>query len=58
MPLTQSKTRYVTSAPSSAIRVKRATVASISSQPKASTAQALKGYHYLKSRSSRSQSSN
>ena len=39
-------------------RVKRATVASISSQPRATTAQALKGYAYLKSHSSRSRSSN
>ena len=39
-------------------RVKRATIASVSNQPRATTAQALKGYAYLKSHSSRSRSSN
>ena len=39
-------------------KVRRASVASISRQPKASTEQALKGYAYLKSRSSRSRSPN
>lgn len=58
MPPILSKTPSATLAPSSDLRVRKATGASISSQPKVSTAQALKGYHYLKSRSSRSQSSN
>lgn len=38
------------------LRVKRATVASVSSQLRATTAQALKGYAYLKSHSSRNRS--
>ena len=37
-------------------RVKRATVASVSSQPRATTAEALNGYAYLKSHSSRNRS--
>lgn len=39
-------------------KIRRASVASISRQPRASTEQALKGYAYLKSRSSRSRSPN
>ena len=53
MTRTPSKILYPLSVPSPGLRVKKATVASISSQPKASTVQALKGYHYLKSHSSR-----
>ncbi len=53
MSPTQSKPLYSITVPSPKLQVKKATVASILSQPKSSTAQALKGYDYLKSHSSR-----
>ena len=54
MPATQLKTLLSPSANSSAIKVKKATIASVSNQPKVSTEQALRGYNYLKVHSSRS----
>ena len=56
MPATPSNPPSIVSGPVSQVQVRRASIASVSSQPKASTAQALKGYAYLKSRSSRSRS--
>jgi len=53
MPPTALPTPYALFVPSPVLPVKKATAASISKQPKASTAQALKGYQYLKSHSSR-----
>jgi hypothetical protein len=53
MPSDLSKTPTRTQAAASQLQVRKATVASISSQPKVSTAQALRGYEYLRSRSSR-----
>ncbi len=53
MPSTLSKHLYAITVPSPKLPVKKATAASILSRPKASTAQALKGYDYLKSHSSR-----
>ena len=53
MPPTQSKPLCALSVPSPRIQVKKATLDSILSRPKVSTAQALRGYDYLKSHSSR-----
>ena len=53
MPPTQLPKLYALFVPSPVLPVKKATAASISKLPKASTEQALKGYHYLKSHSSR-----
>lgn len=58
MPTTPSKPLSTLSVPSPRMTVRRATRASISSRPKVSTAQALKGYDYLRSHSSRKVSAN
>lgn len=58
MPLTLSKPLYAITVPKPKYPVKKATAALILSRPKVSTAQALKGYDYLKSHSSRKISGN
>jgi hypothetical protein len=58
MPLTLSKPLYAITVPKPKYPVKKATAASISSRPRVSTAQALKGYDYLKSHSFRKISGN
>ncbi len=57
MPSTRSKPSSPTTAPVLVPAVRKATAASVLNQPKASTAEALKGFHYLRSQSSRSRSS-
>jgi len=58
MPFTRSKLLYniIVTPPKSP--AKRATAAAILSRPRLSTEQALKGYDYLRSRSSRGGSGN
>lgn len=56
MPFTQSKPLFNITAPSPKFVVRKATVGSILSRPKLTTEQALKGYDYLKSHSSRNKS--
>ena len=58
MPLTQSKPLYAITVPKPTRSVKKATVASILKRQAVSTAQALRGYDYLKSHSSRKISAN
>lgn len=58
MPLTPSKPLYAITVPKPAHPVKKATAASILRRPAVSTEQALKGYDYLKSHSSRNASRN
>ena len=53
MPPTPVKTPALPVPEPPAPRVRKASVASVLNQPKASTAQALKGFHYLRSNSSR-----
>lgn len=56
MPSTPSKPLFSLSVPRQTAHVSKATVNSVLSRPRPSTAQALKGYDYLKSHSSRSSS--
>jgi hypothetical protein len=56
MPSTLSKPLFSLSVPQPTAPVRKATVNSVLSRPKAATAQALRGYDYLKSRSSRNSS--
>jgi hypothetical protein len=56
MPFTPSKPLYNITVPQPKAPVRRATTQSVSSRPKVTSAQALKGYAYLKSHSSRSSS--
>jgi hypothetical protein len=56
MHFTPSKPLFNISVPKPKALAKKATVASVSKRPKLNTEQALKGYDYLKSRSSRSNS--
>ena len=56
MHSTPLKPLFAITVPQPKALVKRATVASVSQRQKVTTAQALKGYDYLKSRSSRSNS--
>jgi hypothetical protein len=56
MPSTQSKPLFNITVPKPKSPAKKATAAAVSSRPKLTTEQALKGYDYLKSRSSRSSS--
>jgi hypothetical protein len=56
MPFTPSKPLYNITVPQPKTSVRRATPQTVSSRPKVTTAQALKGYAYLKSHSSRSNS--
>ena len=56
MPYTPSKPLFNISVPQPTSLATKATANSISNRPKLTTAQALKGYDYLKSRSSRSKS--
>lgn len=58
MPFTPSKPLYDITVPTPKTPARKATAASILSRPKVTTEQALKGYDYLKSRSSRSSSGN
>jgi hypothetical protein len=53
---TPSKPLFNISVPKPIHPAKKATVASVSKRPKLNTEEALKGYDYLKSRSSRSSS--
>lgn len=57
MHSTPSKPLFNITVPQPKSPAKKATVAAISSRPKLTTEEALKGYDYLKSRSSRSKSS-
>jgi hypothetical protein len=57
MPSTPSKPLYNITVPTPKNPARKATVAAVSKRPKLTTEQALKGYDYLKSRSSRSSSS-
>jgi hypothetical protein len=54
MPFTQSKPLFNITVPMPKSPAKKATAAVVSKRPKLTTEQALKGYDYLKSRSSRS----
>ncbi len=56
MHSTPSKPLFDISVPKPNSLVKKASVASVSSRPKVTTEQALKGYDYLKSQSSRTAS--
>ncbi|MEI6604468.1 MAG: hypothetical protein WCP35_04105 [Verrucomicrobiota bacterium] len=56
MHSTPSKPLFTITVPQPKALVKRATVTSVSQRQKVTTAQALKGYAYLKSHSSRSNS--
>lgn len=56
MHFTLSKPLFNITVPKPISPAKKATAASVSKRPKLSTEQALKGYDYLKSRSSRSSS--
>lgn len=56
MHFTPSKPLFNITVPKPKSPAKKATVASVSKRPKLTTEQALKGYDYLKSRSSRSSS--
>ena len=56
MQSTPSKPLFAITVPQPKVLVKRATVASVSQRRKVTTAEALKGYAYLKSHSSRSNS--
>ena len=58
MPPILSKPLYDITVPKPKIPARKATVASILSRPKSSAVQALKGYDFLKSRSSRKASQN
>ena len=56
MQPTQSKQLYNITVPAPRVEVRRATAVMISARPKVSIEQALRGYHYLKARSSRKSS--
>ncbi len=56
MPFTPSKPLFSISVPQQTARVSKASLNSVLSRPRPTTAQALKGYDYLKSHSSRSSS--
>jgi hypothetical protein len=56
MHFSPSKPLFSITVPVPKTRVRRATPESVSSRPKVTTEQALKGYAYLKSHSSRSSS--
>ncbi len=56
MPFTPSKPLFSITVPKPTSLTRKATTASVSQRPKLTTEQALKGYDYLKSRSSRSTS--
>jgi hypothetical protein len=56
MPSTPSKPLFSISVPKQTAHVSKATVSSVLSRPRPTTAQALKGYDYLKSHSSRGSS--
>lgn len=56
MPFTPSKPLYNITVTPPKTPARKATAASILNRPKLTTEQALKGYDYLKSRSSRSSS--
>jgi hypothetical protein len=56
MPFTPSKPLYNITVPQPKSPAKKATATLVSKRPKPTTEQALKGYDYLKSRSSRSSS--
>lgn len=56
MPSIPSKPLFSISVPQQTAHVSKATVSSVLSRPRPTTAQALKGYDYLKSHSSRSSS--
>lgn len=56
MPSIPSKPLFSISVPQQTARVSKATVSSVLSRPRPTTAKALKGYDYLKSRSSRGSS--
>ncbi len=56
MHFTPSKPLFNITVPQPKSPARKATVASVSKRPKLTTEQALKGYDYLKSRSSRSSS--
>lgn len=58
MHFTPSKPLFSITVPTPKSPAKKATAASVSKRPKLTTEQALKGYDYLKSRSSRSSSGN
>ena len=58
MHYTPSNPLYIITVPKPRSPVRKATVASVSQRPKLTTAQALRGYDYLKSRSSRKTSAN
>ena len=53
---TPSKPLYGITVPAPSVSVRRATPMMISERPKVSIEQALRGYHYLKARSSRKSS--
>ena len=57
MQFTQSKPLFNITVPKPEFPVTKATVESVSRRPKVTTEQALMGYDYLKSRSSRKRSS-
>ncbi|MBL9179657.1 MAG: hypothetical protein JNM65_16460 [Verrucomicrobiaceae bacterium] len=56
MPSTPSKPLFSLSVPKQTSPVSKATVSFVLSRPRLTTAQALKGYDYLKSHSSRGSS--
>jgi len=56
MHFTPSKPLFSISVPKPKSSARKATAAAVLKRPKLTTAQALKGYDYLKSRSSRSSS--
>ena len=56
MPFTPSKPLFNITVPKPKSPAKKATAAVVSKRPKLTTEQALKGYDYVKSRSSRSSS--
>lgn len=56
MQPTPSKPLFSITVPKPKTTVRKATVASVSKQPKVTTEKALKGYDYLKSHSSRGSS--
>lgn len=58
MHFTPSKPLFNITVPKPEAPVKKATVASVLNRPKLTTEQALKGYDYLKSQSSRDNSGN
>jgi hypothetical protein len=58
MPFTPSNPLFFISVPEPKSPARKATIAMVSQRPKPTTEQALRGYDYLKSRSSRGSSGN